>query len=341
MASCRKWEVEWWREAEQVWCHFLSVLKRLIGCCQGLSYRELFCGALESLSVNCASAMGASLWDGSGSSLSCSSASLLGAETRTPRVAQRTSTERERGHASSWRSLKSHNLIGTIELAACSVLVLNLTRAVELRVVSQLITFPTDQQLHVRDFGGFCSMSLRNSSGTSFRVRGGVRRGHAGQGFLTHPSPSISLSLLHLMLKLVGVPSLFLAIPAIFEDVVQHRSLGCPLSILRVVARNNDGLCSRACVLWLVPCCFSYSSPRGKISSPQHQRGGGLPAPPPKKQKLPAFCRAGRAGRKRWTPQHVPPSHPEPKATVHPCTVRALTQDAVSLGYKVHVSRNH
>ena len=42
--------------------------------------------------------------------------------------------------------------------------------------------------------------------------------------------------------------------------------------------------------------------------------------------------------RKHWTPQHVPPSHPEPKATVHPCTVRALTQDAVSLGYKVLAS---
>ena len=41
-------------------------------------------------------------------------------------------------------------------------------------------------------------------------------------------------------------------------------------------------LCSRACDLWLVPCCsYSFSSPRGKISSPQRQRGGGLPAPPP------------------------------------------------------------
>ena len=102
-------------------------------------------------------------------------------------------------------------------------------------------------------------------------------------------------------------------------------------------------LCSRACALWLVPCCFSFSSPRGKSSSPQRQRGGGLPAPLPinkKKKRLPAFCRAGRAGRKRWTPQHVPPSHPEPKATVHPCTVRALTQDAVSFGYKVHMRKN-
>ena len=41
--------------------------------------------------------------------------------------------------------------------------------------------------------------------------------------------------------------------------------------------------------------------------------------------------------RKRWSPQQVPPSHPEPKATVHPCTMRALTQDSVSFGYKVLV----
>ena len=62
----------------------------------------------------------------------------------------------------------------------------------------------------------------------------------------------------------------------------------------------------------------------------------GSPHLPPK-TKLPAFCRAGRVGRKRWSPQHVPPSRPEPKATVHSCTVRAFTQDAVSFGYEVLV----
>ena len=97
------------------------------------------------------------------------------------------------------------------------------------------------------------------------------------------------------------------------------------------------------CVRALVPSgsrsavSCSFSSTRGKNSSPQRQRGGGLPAPPPKTKRPPAFYRAGRVGRKRWSSQHVPPSHPEPKATVHSCTVRALTQDAVSFGYKVLV----
>ena len=58
---------------------------------------------------------------------------------------------------------------------------------------------------------------------------------------------------------------------------------------------------------------------------------------PRHKKKLPAFCRAGRAGRKCWSFQLVPPSRPEPMATVHMCTVRALTQDAVSFGYGVLV----
>ena len=62
----------------------------------------------------------------------------------------------------------------------------------------------------------------------------------------------------------------------------------------------------------------------------------GSPHLPPK-TKLPAFCRAGWVGRKHWSFQHVPPSRPEPKATVHTCTVRALTQDAVSSGYEVLV----
>ena len=47
----------------------------------------------------------------------------------------------------------------------------------------------------------------------------------------------------------------------------------------------------------------------------------GFPHLHPKTQKLPAFCRAGRAGRKSWSSQHVPPSRPEPKATVHKCSM--------------------
>ena len=47
---------------------------------------------------------------------------------------------------------------------------------------------------------------------------------------------------------------------------------------------------------------FSSSYSRGMKSSPQRQRGSGLPAPsPPKTQKLPTFCRAGWVGRKHWT----------------------------------------
>ena len=92
-------------------------------------------------------------------------------------------------------------------------------------------------------------------------------------------------------------------------------------------------LCSRACALWLVPCCaaavcptsffFLFFSTGGRSPRLSAREEVGSPHLPPKnkkKKRPPAFCRAGRAGRKRWTPQHVPPSHPEPKATVHLCT---------------------
>ena len=87
-----------------------------------------------------------------------------------------------------------------------------------------------------------------------------------------------------------------------------------------------------------MPCCFLFfylvTGVEILVSAPERRWA---PRTSPQQQKLPAFCRAGWAGRKRWSLQHIPPSRPEPKDTVHPCTVRALTQDEVSSGYEVLV----
>ena len=108
---------------------------------------------------------------------------------------------------------------------------------------------------------------------------------------------------------------------------------GCVLRLCVVV------VCVRALVSSALQCCFMFLffDTGVEILASAPERRWALRTSPKKKQKLPAFCRAGWAGRKRWSFQHVPPSRPEPKATVHTCTVRALTQDAVSSGYGVLV----
>ena len=62
-------------------------------------------------------------------------------------------------------------------------------------------------------------------------------------------------------------------------------------------------LCSRACDLWLMSCCF-LSAPRGKNSSPQRQRGGGLPEPPPRTPEPASIPRKVKA----WPSNHHNPA---------------------------------
>ena len=105
-------------------------------------------------------------------------------------------------------------------------------------------------------------------------------------------------------------------------------------------------MCSRACG------CDSWRDVlfldhRGKLlaSALREEVGSPHPSPPfvsvlerrwafpPSSQdtKLPAFCRAGRAGRKSWSSQHVPPSRPEPKATVHKCSMLSNTAHSCTM----------